>query len=466
MRARNLHYLELTEVARRLHAGELSPVALTEAMLARIARCDGRLRAFARVTAELALRQAKKAEGEIARGRIRGPLHGVPIAVKDLCFTKGIVTAAGMPLHGRFKPRHDATVVKRLYDAGAVLLGKLQMTEGAFAEHHPEIAPPVNPWHAAHWPGVSSSGSGVAVAAGLCFAALGSDTGGSIRFPSAANGVTGLKPTWGRVSRYGVFDLAPSLDHVGPMARSAADNAAVLSAIAGPDVNDPTAVPLAVPNYLAGLERPIQGLRIGFDPGLNAKGVDAAMQDTVKEAAAVFETLGAEIRRVNFPDPDRVMREWMRHCAIETATAHAATYPKKKAAYGPALAGLIELGRSLSAVDYQRLLLTRQSFSGQVARLFQDIDLLLIPAQWRASPTLKEIAALRQDPEARPWLLRFSAPFDYTGSPALTLPSGFTEAGMPIAIQLVGRHFEEDVVLRAGHTFQRATDWHRRHPRL
>jgi len=466
MAARNLHYLELTDLGRQLRSKALSPVEVTEAMLRRIEAKDGKFRSYALVTAELALKQAKKAEVEIVRGRHRGPLHGVPVALKDLCYTRGIVTAAGTKVHRNFKPRFDATVTGRLAEAGAVLLGKLRMTEGAFSEHHPEVAPPLNPWGRAQWTGVSSSGSGVATAAGLCFASLGSDTGGSIRFPSAANAVTGLKPTWGRVSRYGVFDLAPSLDHVGPMCRSAADCAAVLGAIAGADGEDPTAVPLPVPNYLAGLERPIRGLRIGVDPDYNAKGVDAAMRRTVTDAEAVLRGLGAEVRRVRFPDPSQVTREWVSHCAIECATAHAATYPKRQDDYGPALAALIEHGRSLSAMDYQRLLETRRAFSGRVAALFQDIDLLLIPAMWHAAPTNDEIAALRRDPDGRQLLLRFSAPFDYSGSPALTLPSGFTAAGMPIAVQLVGRHFEEDVVLRAGHAFQRQTDWHRRHPRL
>ena len=466
MSSRQVHYVELVEIGRRLHAREISPVELAEAMLRRIERLDRRLRPFALVTGDLALGQAKKAEAEIAKGRLRGPLHGVPIAVKDLCYTKGIVTAAGMPLHGNFKPRHDATVVKRLRDAGAVLLGKLQMTEGAYAEHHPDIAPPKNPWNPAHWTGVSSSGSGVATAAGLCFASLGSDTGGSIRFPSAANGITGLKPTWGRVSRYGVFDLAPSLDHVGPMCRSAADNAAVLSVIAGPDEKDPTAAPGPVPNYLAGLERPIRGLRLGVDPAYNNKGVDDATRQALQEAIAVFKELGADIRRVTVPNTDRVMREWVSHCAVETAVAHGKTYPKQKDAYGPALAALIERGRGLTAMDYQRLLLTRQTFNGEAARMFEDIDLLLAPVLFRAAPSLKDIAALRLDEKARPWLMRFSAPFDYTGHPALTLPCGMTDGSMPIALQLVGRHFEEDIVLRAGHAFQRETDWHRQHPKV
>jgi amidase len=390
----------------------------------------------------------------------------VPIAVKDLCYTRGIPTAGGMKIHRDFKPRFDATVVKRLADAGAVLLGKLQLTEGAFADHHPDVPPPVNPWNARHWSGASSSGSGVATAAGLCFGSLGSDTGGSIRFPSAANGVTGLKPTWGRVSRYGVWELAASLDHVGPMARSAADCAALLGAIAGADPNDPTAVMEPVPNYLAGLERGARGLRVGVDETYNGKGVDAVMAKAVKDAAKALQALGAELRPITFPDVDQVVREWLPHCAVETATAHAATYPKRKADYGPALAGLIDLGRSVTGMQYQSILLNRARFAGEVRALFDQCDLILLPAQYKASPTLADMASLGEDPEAINRLLRFTAPIDYTGSPSITLPAGFTDAGTPVAVQLVGRHLEEDTVLRAGHAFQRETDWHRQHPKL
>ncbi len=461
-----LHYLELLEAARRIRNKKLSPVELTRAMLRRIENVDRELHAYARVTAELALAQAKKAEAEIMRGRSRGPLHGVPIAVKDLCCTKGIVTAAGMTIHKDFKPRHDATVVTRLRNAGAVLLGKLQMTEGAFAEHHPKITPPVNPWGADLWFGSSSSGSGVGTAAGLCFGSLGSDTGGSIRFPSAANGVTGLKPTWGRVSRYGIFDLAPSLDHIGPMARSAADAGAILSAIAGADPNDPTAVQAPVPNYLAGIERGIRGLRIGIDPKFNTEGVDRTMIGTVEQAIRVLDEMGAELRQVEFPSPDRVVEDWLAHCGVETALVHAKTYPSRKSEYGPALAGLIEIGRELSGMDYQRILLERHRFRGEVAALFETIDLLLIPAQFTASPTLKQMETLGTDPEAISRLLRFTCPFDTTGSPTITLTSGFTRANTPVAIQLVGRHLEEDLLVRAGHAYQQATDWHRQRPKV
>jgi len=465
MATKNNHYRTLLDVARLLHNKSISPVELTQQMLRRIKTKDRKLKSYALVTPELAIRQAKKAEQEIAKGNVRGPLHGVPIAVKDLCFTRGIPTAAGMSINRNFKPKFDSTVVKKLANAGAILLGKLQMTEGAFAEHHPDVPPPVNPWNKDYWPGASSSGSGVATAAGLCFASLGSDTGGSIRFPSSANGLTGLKPTWGRVSRYGVFDLAPTLDHVGPMCRSAADAAAVLGAIAGSDTNDPTTLKAPVPNYLAGIERGIKGIRFGINRNYNREGVDKISVASLEAALGVLKNVGADIREINYPNVDQVVEEWLAHCSIETAHAHGNTYPKQKNDYGPALANLIELGSSFSATDYQKILLHRHEFSGRVRSVFEDIDVMIIPSQPNAAPSLSDMATLgEQDPEALNTLLRFTAPSDLTGSPALTMPIGFTKAGVPIGFQFVGRHLEEDILFRAGHAFQLETDWHLEHP--
>src|SRR4030081_3290130 len=276
MPARDLHYSELAEVGQRIQKRELSSAEATQAQLDRIVRLDGQLKSYAYVMTSSALEQAHAAEKEIGSGKVRGPLHGVPIAVKDLCWTKDAPTAAGMRIYPDNRPTHE--------EAGAVFLGKLQLTEGAYADHHPDIDPPRNPWDATLWSGASSSGSGVATAAGLCYGSLGSDTGGSIRFPSAANGVTGLKPTWGRVSRYGVFELAATLDHIGPMARSAGDCGAILGAIAGSDPNDPTAVLEPVPNYLANLSGSLRGTRIGVDRRWTSEGVDAAATKGFQEA--------------------------------------------------------------------------------------------------------------------------------------------------------------------------------------
>jgi amidase len=464
MASDDLCLLDLVDVGRRIRLGQLSSVEVTQGVLDRIARLDGRLKSYATLTGDLALVEAKQADIEIARGSIRGPLHGVPIAVKDLCHTKGIATSAGMAIHKHYRPDKDATVVARLRAAGAVLLGKLQLTEGAFGQHHPSIDAPVNPWSVAHWTGVSSSGSGVATAAGLCYGSLGTDTLGSIRFPSTMNGVTGLKPSWGRVSRAGVFALAPSLDHIGPMTRSAADAATMLGVIAGADPDDPTAVQETVPDYLAALGEGMRGLRIGIDRALIAAGADADMVSATEEASAVLARIGALLRDVTFPSPNAAVRDAVALCGVEAAVAHEATYPLRASEYGAVLTGLLEAGRSLDGFAVSKILLRREAFRGELNALFRDIDLLIMPAMNVAAPTLADMAPARRTAAATQARLRFTAPFDMSGHPTLTLPGGKTASGLPVGFQIVGRHMQEALVLRAGHAFQQATDWHTRRP--
>lgn len=459
-----LHDLEACELARLLHARKLSPVEVTEAMLRRIDTIDPKLHAYACLTPELAIEQAKKAEERIGKRQILGPLHGVPIAVKDLCFTKGVETCAGMPLHRGFRPERDATIVRRLREAGAVLLGKLQLTEGALVAHHPSVPPPVNPWHADLWSGASSSGSGVATAAGLCFASIGSDTGGSIRFPSAANGITGIKPTWGRVSRYGCFELAASLDHFGPMCRSAADAGAMLSIIAGADPNDPTARLDAVPEMLAGVDTELRNVRVGLDDRFVGEGVDETTSLVLREALATLRSLGATVRSVAFPAVDEALADWSPICAIEAAVAHGRTWPSRRNEYGPALSAFLESASAFSALDYQRMLLRRRDFAGRVAALFDQADLLLLPVQPFASPTSARLDSIVASPDGLLSLIRFTAPFDLSGHPTITLPAGFTARKTPVAVQLVAQHLGEPLLVRAGRAFQRTTAWHRRRP--
>ncbi|WP_024342109.1 amidase [Bradyrhizobium japonicum] len=466
MTATDLHYLGLVEVGQKIQAKALSPVEATKAMLQRIEKLDGQLKSFAYVMADSALADAATAEQEIASGKIKGVLHGVPVAVKDLCWAKGAPAAHGMTIHRDFRPTEDATVVARLKDAGAIILGKLQQTEGAYADHHPKIDPPKNPWNADLWPGASSSGSGVATAAGLCFGSLGTDTGGSIRFPSAANGVTGLKPTWGRVSRYGAFELAATLDHIGPMARCAVDCGAILGVIAGQDSKDTTSVPLTVPDYLAGLTGDLRGVTIGIDRRWTSEGTDADAAKVLAEALRVAADLGAKIKEITFPDPTAAIDDWFPLCGIEVAVAHEETYPARKDEYGPALAGLLELGRQQSGMDYQKIVLRREAFRGAVRLLFETVDLIAVPAQAFAAPTLSKMAALGEDASLIGGLLRFTCPFDMTGSPTVTLPGGFAANGGPVGFQFVGRHFDEAGLVRAGDAFQRVTDWHKRHPAI
>ncbi len=461
----NLHYLSLDEVARRLKARKISSVEATTAILDRIDTLDPKLKAYATVTRDRALADAKARDAETAAGKSLGPLHGVPIAVKDLCNTEGVPTAGGMAIHRNNVPVKDATVVARLKQAGAVILGKLQMTEGAFGAHHPSIPAPLNPWNATYWTGSSSSGSGSATAAGLCFGSLGSDTGGSIRFPSTMNGLSGMKPTWGRVSRAGVFALADSLDHIGPMTRSALDAAIMLGVIAGADADDPTAVPLAVPDYAGSIGAGVRGKRIGL--ATNMTDLDPDSRQALDGAAKTLRAAGAEIVDVALPgDFNNGSRDWVALCAIETALAHEATYPSRAAEYGPVLAGLIEMGRRLSGLEIARLQVRRAALTGGLNKLLASLDLLLMPVMGRAVYSLESLAAGGRDPESVAARLRYTAPFDLSGHPTLTLPGGMTHDSVPTGFQIVSRAFDEGPILAAGHAFQQATDWHLKRPPL
>jgi len=459
-----LHYLDLLQVGRLIQSREVSSEEVTRSLLDRIATVDRQLHSYAHVMADQALEEARRADLEIAAGRARGPLHGVPLAVKDLVWVAGAPARHGMTIHKDFVPAEDATVIRRLREAGAVMLGKLQQTEGAFADHHPEIVAPVNPWGEHLWPGASSSGSGVATASGLCFGSLGTDTGGSIRFPSAANGITGLKPTWGRVSRYGAFELAASLDHIGPMARSAADAAAMLSVIAGADPLDPTAAQMPVPDYLAGMTRGVQSLRIGVDRAFVIDSVDADTQGVLRESLRILQDLGASVVEIDFPDATQAVQDWVPLCAVETAVAHEAIFPARRSEYGPGLAGLLDAGRNLSAMDYQKLWLRRADFRGRVQALFASVDILLMPAAAFAAPTMKRMEAFGEDAELFSGMLRYTCPFDLTGHPTITLSGGQTAEGAPIAFQLVAAHFAEQHLFQAGWAWQRVTRWHQRRP--
>ena len=466
MPIKDLPFATITELAEAYRARSLSPVEVTQLMLDRIARHDPALHSYLTPTPEIALAQARQAEAEIGRGEWRGPMHGVPIGIKDLCNTAGVRTTWGSTILADNVPTEDATVVRQLFQAGAVMLGKLHMTEGAYSVHHPSLTPPINPWHADHWAGASSSGSGVATAAGLCYGAIGTDTGGSIRFPAGANGITGLKPTWGRVSRQGVLALADSLDHLGPMTRSAADAGAMLGAMAGVDPLDPTTLEAPVPDYLAGLDAGVRGLRVGIDPAFIDDVCDAdtlAMLSGVRQALA---DLGAQVVEVTMPPTTTAMYvDWARLCGVETAIAHEATYPSRAAEYGPVLAGLIELGRGVGGIELMKIEHARLQFKGALSKLFTTVDLLLVPVHPFGNPSAAQLDEIFKTPNGIDDVLRYTAPFDMSGSPTITLPGGATAAGMPIGFQFVGRHLEEALLVRSGHAYQQVTDWHRRHPK-
>jgi amidase len=461
----DIHYQPLTKVAGHIKSGEISPVEVTEAILSRIETYDQGLKSYTTVTADLALEQARKAEAEVMKGIYRGVMHGIPIAVKDLCFTKGITTTAGMSIYADFKPDHDATVVTKLRDAGSVLLGKLHMTEGAMLEHHPDFPEPVNPWKSDLWTGVSSSGSGVSTAAGLTYAAIGSDTGGSIRFPAACNGLTGVKPTWGLISRYGIFDLAATFDHLGPMARSAADAAAMLQALAGWDPMDTTSLSAPVPDYMAALEEGVWGarsVRIGLDWDFVATDADPVTVGMVRDAVAVLEEIGALTQPVSFPSIENLLVMNMAATMAETAAHHDATYPSQADKYGPSVKEMIELGRKASPVDIGKGIIERRKFRGAVMRMFDDIDIFIMPVFKLGTPTWAELRA--QVAESFNNIGKFTSPFNATGTPTVTLPVGYTDDGRPVAMQLAGAPGSEALLLKVAHAYQQATDWHTRRP--
>ncbi|WP_210191170.1 amidase [Bradyrhizobium mercantei] len=443
-----------------------SPVEVTSALLERIRKVDRHLSAYTTLTPEAALSQATFAEEEMSSGRYRSVLHGIPVAVKDIIYTKGIPTCSGMPIHRNWVPSYDATVVTRLREAGAIILGKTTTTEGAGMFHHASMPIAKNPWNPDYWTGVSSSGSGVAVAADLCFGALGSDTGGSIRFPAAANGVTGLKPTWGRVSRYGVFPLAESLDTIGPIARTAADCAAILGVIAGMDASDCTTVPGEVPDYLSGLEGAAgaRGLRIGVDTAFNNEHGDPEVLSRLEDALQVFRGIGAEIVEIEFPDPTEFRQYISCLSKVEAALAHRETYPARASEYGSWLSQRISEADKTDPMQLGRAIVERDRFKGALAQTFAQLDVIFLPVLVRPTP---DLSAITGDPQNdTPWMFMFASILNHARVPTITLPCGLTSNGLPTAFQLVGPHLSEAVLFRAGHAFQQHTTWHGARPDL
>ena len=467
----HLHYASLTEIAELLQSGEISPVELTQMMLERITSIDGDLKSYAVVTSDRALNAARQAEEEILSGEYRGPLHGVPIAVKDLCYTKGVRTMGGMAVHRDFVPDYDATVVSRLESAGAVLLGKLNLTEGAIIGYHPDFDIPVNPWGAEYWSGASSSGSGVATAAGLCFASLGTGTGGSIRYPSMANGIVGLKPTYGRVSRYGIWPVGESLDHVGPMTRRTADAAIVLDVIAGHDINDSTSLHDTVPNMLADLNAGVDGLRIGFDRSYASDGTDPALLSSIEQVLDTLRRLGANIVEVTMPDyaPEFFLNTWLPICSFEAYKAHAATFPAQADGYGKILKGFLQTGAAVTDEQYATANRQRAEFNQQFEAVLNSVHAIVSPPGGVTMPIEAEL--LYGDRSDIGSVLaglqrQFIIPANFAGTPTLSLPCGFSDAGVPYGVQFMSRRLSEPLICRIGNAFEDATNWHQRHPAI
>jgi aspartyl-tRNA(Asn)/glutamyl-tRNA(Gln) amidotransferase subunit A len=460
----------MADLGRMIATKQISPVEVVRAHLDRIAVHDATLRAFITVCAEAALESARAAEAALMAGHVLGPLHGVPWAPKDLYSTKGVRTTGGSKILADSVPGEDSTVVARLTRAGAILLGKLNMHEFAYGPeglngHYGDTR---NPWgtDAHRIAGGSSSGSGAAVAAGLAPGSLGSDTGGSIRIPASLCGITGLKPTYGRVSRAGVLPLAWSMDHVGPMTRSARDCALMLGVIAGYDPADPTTSVLPVPDYGAALTGDVKGLRVGL---LRAHFTGAAAADVraaVETSAKQLEQAGAVVDEVDLTQVVHVGTASAAIVASEALAYHAAWMRSRPQDYQPDVRERLRMGAFVTGAHYVRAQQIRALVTREVDEALARRDVLLAPATPLVAPVLGERETTLGDGPAdvRTALLRCTRPFNFSGHPACAAPCGFTAGGLPVGLQIVGRPFDEATVLRVVDAYQRITDWHTRRP--
>ena len=464
--------LSLVEVADAIVRKEVSCVEVTRACLARAEALQPTLNCFISLEAEEALRQAEEADAALARGEVRGPLHGVPLAHKDLLYRAGKVMTCGSRILGDFVADHTATVLERLSAAGAVNLGSLNMAEIAMGasgrnEHFGHCR---NPWNPDHVSGGSSSGSGSAVAGRLVYGAIGTDTGGSIRLPSFMCGLVGIKPTQTRTSRYGVMPLSYSLDNAGPLTRTVADCARMLGVIAGLDPNDPTSSDEPVPDYEKGLEgASVRGLRIGVPTSYYYDHATEAVRSALEASLDVFKSLGAEIVEVEVPDHDLIRELFGTLVRAEAANIHAKWFAERPQDYSTEVRARIEAGLYMSATRYLESMRLRPGLMDEFCEMvFTKADVFHAPGLAIAVPTLEETDTAVSDDallinERLAWCTRAAS---YLGLPSLAVPCGFADRGLPVGFQLMARPFAEDFLFQVGHTYQRETDWHRRAPAL
>jgi aspartyl-tRNA(Asn)/glutamyl-tRNA(Gln) amidotransferase subunit A len=453
-----LYELPMIEVSEKIRTKEVSPVEVTHSSLARLQEVEPTLTAFATTTPELALEQAKIAEKEIRDGNYRGPLHGIPLAVKDLYDTAGVRTTSSSAQRADHVPDTDSVSVAKLYAAGMVLIGKTHTHEFAYGATTPTTG---NPWAPDRTPGGSSGGSGAAVASGVVHVALGSDTGGSIRIPAALCGTVGLKPTFGRASRVGVASLSWSLDHVGPLSRSVVDSALVMAAMSGYDRTDPGTVDVPVPDMVTGIDAGVEGKKIGIPINYYTEHVATEAAQAAESAAATLEALGADLVEVKIPMAEHIIStEWA--IMMPEATAyHMDRLRNSPEKFTDETRTLLEIGAAQLATDYVNALRLRTLIQAAWEEMFSSIDVLL-------APTLVAAATLRSDPFIRwgdgtvegatPAYVRLSAPANVTGLPSLSVPAAFTADGLPLGVQIIGKPFAEPEILRFGYALEQNTD--------
>jgi aspartyl-tRNA(Asn)/glutamyl-tRNA(Gln) amidotransferase subunit A len=460
--------MSLTAVAKAIANKQLSSHEVTRSCLHRIARWQPKLNAFMEIESESALKAADEADAALARGGSRGALHGVPLAHKDMYYDAGKVVTCGSLIRRDFVATTTSTALQRLKDAGTIRLGSLQMVEFAYGPtghnyHHGTVH---NPWKSGHITGGSSSGSGSAVAARLTFAALGSDTGGSIRMPAHFCGVTGLKVTWGRVSRAGAMPLSQSLDTVGPLARSVEDCALLLGLMAGPDPEDPTASTAPVGDYMAATSASLKGLKIGVPTSFYVDDLDADVAKALDDTIAVLKREGADIVKVELPDQGQLTAACQIVLAVEAAAYHKRWLIERPQDYGPQVLMRLQNGLAIPGVLYLEAMRWRGPALAAHVAATSNVDAVLAPVAPVAAPTIAE-SDVGNSPNAEAViqrLTRFTRPINYLGLPSLSIPCGFNGKGLPIGMQLIGRSFDEATLLTIGAAFQRATDFHERVP--
>jgi aspartyl-tRNA(Asn)/glutamyl-tRNA(Gln) amidotransferase subunit A len=451
--------MSVAELSSLVGRRAVSPVEIVKTLLDRIDRYDGVLKCYITVTRERALREARAAEQAIMRGRRLGPLHGIPIGHKDISWTKGVRTTAHSKTLRDFVPAHDATHVRRLGEAGMVLLGKTSTTEFASGDMI-EFGITPNPWDVTRYTGGSSGGSASALASGLTVAATGSDTGGSIRCPSSFCGIVGLKPTFGRVSRYGVIALSWSMDHAGPMARTVRDCAMLLGAMAGHDPLDATTARVPVPDFTAGVDRGIKGLVVGVPQGHYQRGLEPEVERAIRAAHRTLERLGARLEPIELPRSGELADVGALLVMAEAYMVHATRLREQGHDYGPRCRRRIGGGAFYTAAEYQQALQIRRLWVEEAAAALQRVDVMVTPTLPFPAITIDHQLA---GPPDTSWGTR---QFNLSGHPALSIPCGFTDGGLPVGLQIVGKAFDESMVFRIAHAYEQATNWHTRRPVL
>jgi len=470
MDSRDLCYLSVAELSRLIKSRQVSPVEVVKAHLARIDALEPTMNSFITLMTDQAMQNARKAEQEIQAGQYRGPLHGIPVGLKDLFYIKGIRNSSGCKIFDRFVPDFDSTIASKLKEAGAILLGKLNLHQFAYGPtgENPDYGNMHNPWNLERIPGGSSGGSASATASGQCTLAMGTDTGGSIRIPSALCGLVGLKPTYGRLSRHGITVLSWSQDHAGPITRTVEDCALMMNAVAGYDPCDPSSAKVPVPDFTQALTGNIKGLRVGVPKEFFEDPIDPEVEYSVRNAIELLGKLGAKVHEISWPmyHPSKAISSTI---LMAEATAYHSQLIQIHGSHIDAQVRLrLEAGFFISGVDYIQAQRGRRLFYHQSADLLEKVDLLVGPTVPITACKIgtREVKIGETRMGVIPALTQYTRPFNLNGFPAITVPCGFSKEGLPIGLQLAGRPFDEETALRVAHAYEQATEWHKKRPMI